>query len=260
MTLHTEVHGSGPTLVVLPSFSLDGHATARAFEPVLERYGDWARVYVDLPGTGRSPGGDPTSDAVLAAVADTVDAHTGGGPFAVAGWSYGGYLGLGLVRRFQDRVTGALLACTGTRIRSADRDLSGTFASAAAPGWLDRIPEHLHGHLRQAVGRQTAEVAGRVAELIAGNAATDERFLELLRGDGFALRDEHVATTTDRPVVVLAGRRDRVAGYRNSLEMATGLPRGDVLLSATAGHYLPLEEPDLLAAGAARLAEALGEA
>lgn len=257
MTLHTEVHGQGEPLVVLPSFSLDGRCTARALEPGLARCGDWARLYVDLPGTGASPGRHPTSDAVLAAVVDTVAAHAGDAPFAVAGWSYGGYLALGLSRRFPERIAGALLVCTGTRIRPPDRDRSGTLASVETAGWLDQVPEHLHDHLRQAVGRQTAEVAGRVAGLIAGNAPTDERFLERLRGEAFALSDEAVPTTIERPVVVLAGRSDRVAGYRSALQLADALPRGDVLLSATAGHYLPLEEPGLFAAGAARFAEEL---
>ena len=59
----------------------------------------WQRLYVDLPGTGASPAGEPRSDAVLADVVAAVDSLLGGRPFVAAGWSYGGYLAAGLARR-----------------------------------------------------------------------------------------------------------------------------------------------------------------
>lgn len=232
---------------------------ARVFEPAFkERRGGEgsngvARLYVDLPGTGRSAAVAPTSDAVLDAVVATIDGLVGTGPFSVAGWSYGGYLALGLLRRLPQRVASALLVSTGTKIRPEDRDLSGTLASAEEPGWLGPVPRHLHDHVRQAVGRQTRPVAARVAELVARNAPTDGTFLDRLRAEGFRLADEDVPNTSDRPIVMLAGRRDRVAGFRSLVRALAGFPHADLLLSATAGHYLPLEEPDLLAAGVDRL-------
>lgn len=258
MPLATQVVGHGHPTVVLPSFSLDGQSMARAFEPAFlaqeraSRGGGVTRIYVDLPGTGASPAVEPTSDAVLDAVVATVDEAVGRGGFSVVGWSYGGYLALGLLRRLPDRVASALLVCTATRIRPADRDLSGTMTPRDTPGWLDDVPAELHDHLCQAVGLRTATVAARVAALIAGNAPTDDTYLGRLRRDGFALADEDAVTVTDRPVVVLAGRRDRVAGYRSMVDALSGFDRGDLLLSATAGHYFPLEEPGLLVAGAAR--------
>lgn len=261
--LATRVVGRGHPTVVLPSFSLDGRSMARVFEPAFlaqdaaaDPSGGVARIYLDLPGTGASPAAHPTSDAVLDAVTTTVDDTVGAAAFSVVGWSYGGYLALGLLRRLADRVASALLVCTGTRIGPADRDLSGTRASPDAPGWLTGAPAHLHGHLHQAVGRRTATVAARVAALLVGNSPTDDAYLGRLRRDGFALADENAATVTDRPVVVLAGRRDRVAGYRSMLDALSGFDRGDLLLSATAGHYLPVEDPELLVAGVARWAAA----
>ncbi len=64
MTLHVVRYGDGCPVVVLPSFSLDHQAIA-AVEPVFAGTTDWVRLYVDLPGTGGSPAGQPQSDAVL---------------------------------------------------------------------------------------------------------------------------------------------------------------------------------------------------
>lgn len=90
MMLHVQPHGKDRPLVVLPSFSLDHAAMATTVEPVFADPHGWRRLYVDLPGTGGSPPGEPRSDATLDAVVDTIRAELGDERFAVLGWSYGG--------------------------------------------------------------------------------------------------------------------------------------------------------------------------
>lgn len=87
MTLHLQSHGSGRDLVVLPSFSLDHAAMAATVEPAFADLGGWRRLYVDLPGTGGSPSGQPSSDAVLDEIVGTIRVEPGDERFAVAGWS-----------------------------------------------------------------------------------------------------------------------------------------------------------------------------
>jgi pimeloyl-ACP methyl ester carboxylesterase len=75
--LESYVAGTGRPIVVLPSLGL-GHSAMRvAFEPAFSSATDWSRRYLDLPGTGGSPPGEPTSDAVLADVIATLDAALG---------------------------------------------------------------------------------------------------------------------------------------------------------------------------------------
>ena len=251
MTLHVEQHGEGDPLVVLPSFGLDHRAMAAAVDTAFAAVPGWARLYCDLPGTGLSAGGDPTSDAVVGAVAQTLDEHLGGRPFALAGWSYGSYLAAGLARRRAGQIRGLLLICAGLKIRPQDRDLTGVLDSVAQHDWLAEVPVELHEHLRQAVGRQTRAVAGRIAAVIDANGPTDEAYLDALRADGFALSDEDAATVLDAPSCVLAGRRDRVAGYQDPFRALDHLGQAECTVLADAGHYLPLEAPDRLAASVA---------
>jgi pimeloyl-ACP methyl ester carboxylesterase len=160
--LESYVAGTGRPIVVLPSLGL-GHSAMRvAFEPAFSSATDWSRRYLDLPGTGGSPPGEPTSDAVLADVIATLDAALGTDEsFLVAGWSYGGYLAAALAQRMPERVAGLLMVCSGFKIRPADRDLSGVLASSPEPGWLASAPSRLHEYLSTAVGCQTATAANR---------------------------------------------------------------------------------------------------
>lgn len=247
MTLHLQVHGSGRPLVVLPSFSLDHAAMAAAVETVFAEQSGWRRLYIDLPGTGGSPRGQPRSDVVLDEVVGTIRAELGDERFAVIGWSYGGYLAAGVTRRLPEQVSGLMMVCTGFRIRPEDRDLTGVLASTPEPGWLDHVPPALHYHFTHAVGSQTTEVAERILAALARNGPTDEGYLASLRADGFALSDEAAPTLCDAPVCFLTGQRDRVIGFA-SLSAAVGLyGHAAHTTISSAGHYLPLEQPAVFA-------------
>jgi pimeloyl-ACP methyl ester carboxylesterase len=246
--LHREDRGEGRALVVLPSFGLARRAMARTVEPVFPSGAGWRRIYVDLPGTGRSPAGEPRSDDVLGAVVDTVRAEVGGGPFAVLGWSYGGFLAAGLTRRMAPQARGLMMVCSGFRIRPGQRDLTGVLPSEPRPGWLDTVPARWHDHLTVAVGRQTAEVARRVAALLDDGEPSDDAYLDELRAGGFHLADEGSPGPLRIPMCLLAGRRDRIVGYAAVYDALGSYDRADFVLSGDAGHYLPLEEPALFAA------------
>lgn len=220
---------------------------ASAIEPAFAQAG-YRRLYIDLPGTGGSPAGEPRSDNVLEDVIDTIREQLGDEPFAVLGWSYGGFIAAGVARRVGSQARGLMMVCSGFQIRPEMRDLSGVLPSDPEPGWLSAVPARWHDHFAQAIGRQTAEVAQRVASVLERNDATDGNYLSELRADGFALSDELTPGPRAAPACFIAGRRDRVAGYAGLLSALDRYDRADYVVSSDAGHYLPLEEPALFSA------------
>lgn len=246
--LKTREVGAGRPLVVLPGFGLDGAVMAACFEPALTSGAGtgWRRLYVDLPGMG-SPAGEPSSEAVLGEVVDTLEQV--GEPVALAAHSYGGYLAAALTRRRPELLDRVLLVCPGVVIDRARRDLTGVLPSAPrAAGWLDDVPEALRDHFAQAVGTQTRAVARAIATALAERAPGDDEYLERLQASGYALADEAVPPTFPRTTTVLTGRRDRVTGYRDALRLLEGYPAGSFVALAGAGHYLPFEQPGPFAA------------
>jgi pimeloyl-ACP methyl ester carboxylesterase len=235
--------GAGSPVLVLPSFGFTQRATAAVFEPTLSQVSGLERLYVDLPGTGGSPPVEPSSEAVLESVIETAD-HFEGRPFLVVGWSYGGFLALALARRLPASVRGLLLVCTAPKVHPDERDLTDTLDSCAERGWLDGVDTDLHDHFRVAVGRQEREVADRIAATLALNGARNDRYLTRLRTEGFVLSDQEAPTRLDIPINVLAGRRDRIAGFLPAMNLCRHHPDADLTILARAGHYLPLEEPD----------------
>jgi pimeloyl-ACP methyl ester carboxylesterase len=131
MSLHVQLHGGGRPLVVLPSFGLDHAAMAETIEPVIADHLGWCRLY-------GSPSGDPRSDVVLDNVVGVIGEDPGDKRFAIAGWSYGGYLTTGVARRLPRQVAGLMMICSGFKIRPEDRDLTGVLDSDPEPGRMCR--------------------------------------------------------------------------------------------------------------------------
>jgi pimeloyl-ACP methyl ester carboxylesterase len=247
MVLAVRERGAGRPIVLLPWFGLGGAVTELAFEPAFAEPTGWRRIYVDLPGTGRSAVVASSSDAVLDAVRETVDSVVGTAPYLLAGCSYGGYLAAGLARQDPERVEGLLLVCAGMKIRPADRNLARLVPSTPQPHWLDDVPEPLREHFAHAVGRQSRSVAERVRHAFAVNGPSDEDYLGLLRSTGYRLSDEHAPAVYPGPTTLVAGRRDRVVGYLDIFDALDRYPDAGYHALDGAGHYLPFERPTMFA-------------
>jgi pimeloyl-ACP methyl ester carboxylesterase len=230
-------------MVVLPWFGSSGRFAACAVEPALIDVPGYQRIYVDLPSTDQSPPCAASSDDVLVEVAEWVRAELGREPFALMGFSYGGYLAAALAHRLPGQVSRLLLVCSGVKMRPDQRDLSDVLPSHPEPGWLDGVDADLHEHLTHAVGVQTRAVAQRLVEAFNANGPTDDGFLTELRGH-YELSDEASASQLDSPVRIIAGRRDRIAGFKDQFNACLQWPNSDYVLLASAGHYLAFEEAD----------------
>jgi pimeloyl-ACP methyl ester carboxylesterase len=242
--LSARIRGEGLPIVLLPGFGLNSAVMSAAFEPVFAAISGWRRIYLDLPGTGGSAPVDPHSDAVLDAVQETVESMISPAPFLLAGWSYGGYLTAGLVRRMPTQILGLLLVCAGGRIDPDERNLSRVLPSVPEPDWLAEVPDELRAHFSHAIGCQSRSVANRVARAFELNGPNADDYLDVLRSTGYQLSDESSPHHFDGNVMLLAGRQDRIAGRLDQFDALKHYGHGSFVALADAGHYLPFEQPE----------------
>jgi pimeloyl-ACP methyl ester carboxylesterase len=272
MILSAQAYGEGRPLILLPWFGLDHAVMAAACEPALAGT-PWRRIYLDLPGTGKSAPVEPRTDAVADAVAETIDALAGRARVPLVGCSYGGYLAAELARRDPGRIAAILLVCSGVRIKPGERDLSGVLPAVPEPGWLDDVPEHLREYFERAIGFQTRAAADRVTAGFLANGPTDGQYLRALQSTGYQLSSERSLSALKVATTVIAGRRDAIVGYRDQFDLATeistagvsaagigapeistpeistgagradGMAAADYVCLGDAGHFLPFEQP-----------------
>lgn len=92
MSIYHKVIGEGFPIVILHGWTLDHQVMLHALEPVFEKQNGWKRIYIDLPGMGRSKPHPSiqNSDDMLEAVLRLLDEMIPDEQLIVCGYSYGG--------------------------------------------------------------------------------------------------------------------------------------------------------------------------
>jgi len=236
-----EVRGEGRPILLIHGWSADRDYMLADLEPIFDEHPGWQRIYFDLPGHGATPAPEwlSTQDQMISIVRGFVDAVLPDAPFAIVGSSYGGHLGLGLVRSIPDRLSGAGLlvpavpAPDGT-LDAADavvlfEDTSIFEDLAPDEEWMrDTLVVHerwmvdeIRAHDMPAYRRADYGFLARLeANLIATGAAGRP-------GPPF-----------DRPSLILAGRQDSTVGYRAAWALLDEFPRATYAVLDMAGHQL----------------------
>jgi 3-oxoadipate enol-lactonase/4-carboxymuconolactone decarboxylase len=237
--------GAAPLLVLGPSL---GTSVEALWGPAASRLADsFHLVGWDLPGHGRSeaPAGSFSVADLAAAVLDVVDRAAGpGAPFAYAGVSLGGAVGLQLLLDAPDRVTSAAVLCTGAKIGTPEswadraeqvrasgtpRMVEGSAKRWFAPGFIERKPERTTA-LLHSLQDADAEGYSLACEALAA----------------FDVRDRLGEIAT--PVLAVAGSADEPTPPASLAEIADGVQSGRFVVLDDVAHLAPAENPDAVAA------------
>ncbi|TDD18065.1 alpha/beta hydrolase [Kribbella turkmenica] len=223
--MHYESFGDGRSIVFLPGWGGDAGEGRDVHEPVFDGRAGRRRIYVDPPGTGKSPAdpGITDQDGMLAAILELIDEVVGTERFALAGTSAGGLLSRGIVKRDPSRVLALLLRVPGVIVDRTRRTLP-TTAVTKSPGW----------HEKQ---RRYYDVA---------DAQADFGFLDRIQGDPatYALREDP-AVRFDRPTLIVTGRRDTMTGYADAWSILDDYPQATYVVLDREGHELPVRSTAL---------------
>lgn len=238
--------GTGRPLVVLHGLPLDHTAMEPSFEPVFEHRAGWRRIYVDLPGHGKSPAPDwiRSNDDMARAVEEFIEALLPGQRFALAGQSYGGYLARAVTHRLASRMLGLMLWVPARYPREERHPAAGTiFVEDAAK--MSELHSEMEKWLGGLLTIQDAPGVDAIRSLIApATERSDEAFLAPVTGSKLTFDPE--STPFVRPTLILCGRQDTLVGYRDQLELLEKYPRATVGILDYAGHFLGLTEQNEL--------------
>ena len=244
MTLHAEVTGSGPTLVLLHGFT----GSIATWEPALALLAARHRVVaIDLPGHGGSPVPDGGLPRVAHQLVGTLD-RLGIERASWLGYSLGGRAALHVALAHPDRVDRLVLESTSPGLadaaaratRASDDDLLALrlerdglepFVDAwmAQPLFATQrrlAPDLLARERTRRLGHDPARLAAALRAMGAGRQAPLWDRLSTLR----------------LPILVVAGEDDHQ--YRAiAAAMTAGLPDARVAVIPDAGHAVHLENP-----------------
>ena len=251
MTLHVEIRGNGPDLVLLHGWALHGGM----WGPWLDRLAGHARLHVvDLPGHGRS--GWPVATHDLSGLARAVYPHVPRDA-VVLGWSLGGMLALELGRRHARHLRALILMATTPKFLAGpdwehglDPAVLDEFSSGLALDYRRTVQNFLA--LQTRGDEHALETLRLLRSKLASHGEPDRRALatglDVLRSAD--LRDDLPHVTL--PALVIAGDHDRLTLPGAGRELAARLPMARFRSIERSGHAPFLSHPDEV------LAEVLG--
>lgn len=246
--IYYEEYGTGTPVVMIHGFSPDHRLMKGCMEPIFKEREGYRRIYLDLPGMGRTKDYEEiqNTDEMLEAVIELIDNMLPKQEFLIAGESYGGYITRGIIAKMAERVRGAAFICPMIIPAHAERTL----------------PEHAnlqvdHDFLGTLTKEEREDFSGIQVvlneynwkrykeEVVAGLKAADPGHLEKIsRAYGFTFPIDQIEFL--KPCVFLVGRQDHITGYHDAYNILDKYPRATLSILDTAGHNLQIEQEELL--------------
>ncbi|MDF0529978.1 alpha/beta hydrolase [Tsukamurella sp. 8F] len=237
--------GTGTPVVFLHGFPVD-HRILLPLDGVFERAGGWRRLYLDLPGMGRTPVDDVAStDDIVDAVVVEIDARLGAAPFALVGNSFGGMVARAVAERLRDQVLGLATIAGAVVADHARRTLPDHTVLRRDDDAVAIAAENgaAQDYVEMAVVQSPDGARAFVEHVWPGLEAADEHAVERIRSR-YALGSEpEDAEPLAIPTLFVTGRQDATVGYRDTWSTVEHYPRATFVVLDSAGHNVHLENP-----------------
>ena len=251
VAVYYEEVGVGRPLFMLHGWGLDHRYIANDMEPFFTGRTGWRRIYLDLPGMGKTPGADwiSTHDQMLAVILEFIDTIAPGERFTITGTSYGGYLARGVVYRRNAQIDGVLLNVPAIEIDDSKRNLPAHRVLREDAEFLGALkPEEQE--MRDLIVAQSLDVLSKFRELISPAAAlADQEFLERLdMSPAFSFDVDTFPETCSAPTLIVTGRFDHWCGYQEAYRLLDQYPRATFAVLDRSGYALSFEQPALFTA------------
>lgn len=221
-----------PALVLCPGLLNDG----RVFAPQIAALRDRAELVV----------ADVAAHDSLAAIAAATLARVSG-PFALLGFSMGGYVAFEILRQAPSRITHLALLDTSARPDTAEqtaqrRAMLRLAETGAFRGVTPRLLPRLVHPSRLKDPSVTEPIFAMAAD-IGLDGFRRQQIAIMSRPDNRPL-----LTAVQVPTLVLCGRDDQLTPPELSKEIAAGIAGARLVLVERCGHVSPLEHPQVVTA------------
>ena len=230
-----------PTLVLLHGLLND----ERVWEPVASRLR--RRADIRIPNLRRQ---DSMTQMSLDAWADVADVPADT-PLVLAGFSMGGYVALQMLADAPRRVAALALVDTSCRPEPAENlpVRQATMAGLQRDFDAETLAILRRGVHANNLSNVTLMLTGqRIMREVGADAAVRQIQAIIGRAD-----HREMLAQLDLPVLVLCGRVDQVTPLALSREAAALIPGAQLHIVEDAGHWTPLEQPEVVAEQLGRL-------
>jgi pimeloyl-ACP methyl ester carboxylesterase len=235
----------GIPIFFIHGFELDRTLLIDTFENVFRSEStDFRRIYFDLPGMGQTPIGNLTStDDIYKQLINFIDSNLyTNEKFIVCANSYGAYLGLGLIKKFQNQILGMFLLSPLTVPNKMNRKVEKLSNIIVNSSILDSKNTH-HFFATNVIISKTKEYLYR-KQVEIPIAHSNKCALKMIENRQYALSFDIFENSSRFKglITVILGKQDNVVGYKNQLKLKTAFRKVNIIVLKDAGHNVQIDQ------------------
>jgi pimeloyl-ACP methyl ester carboxylesterase len=247
LKIYYETYGDGIPILMIHGYGIDHNVMTGCMEPIFKGRPEWKRIYLDLPGMGRTRVSNrlKNSGDMLRTVIRFCEEVIPDRNFSVVGESYGGYLARGLVHDMPECLNGVLLICPVIIADREKRELPQRQVFVRDAELLAGMDPDLRKMFERMLVLQDKRRWERFQlEILPGMKTKDTVFINWFKKNGydFSFDPDKLERPFDKPSLVLAGRQDTSVGYADLLKIVENYSRGTFAILDRAGHGLEVEQ------------------
>ncbi len=248
--INYEIEGEGKPIIILHGLGCDHNMMKACLEPVFTKKSCYKRIYIDLPGMGKSVGkiDDASSDEILDILLHLIESNISEN-YLLVGESYGGYLARGILSQQVKKVDGLMLLCPVVIPENEKRTLPNDKLEIKDSAFLEMLSdEERNLFCEYAVIANEITYKRYISEILPGIKMADSKFLtELEKNYAFSFDADRVIREAvfDKPTLFLCGRQDVCVGYKDLQKLMDDYSRASFVVLDSAGHNLQIEQSSL---------------
>lgn len=247
--INYEIIGEGKSILFLHGYYSDKTVMTASMEPVFSKKDGYKRIYLDLPGMGKSESANwiNNSDKMLDIIIGFIEKIIPDEKFLIAGISYGGYLARGVIYKLSDRIDGVALICPIVIPEYKKRNLPEHMVLVKDEILLSKLTPEAAEDFNNFLVVQSERIYDRYQnEVMSGVAAANSDFLQIIMKDGYGFSfDVDSVQKFDKPALILSGRQDDSVGYKDIWNLIENYPHATFSVIDCAGHNLQIEQEEL---------------
>jgi len=244
-SVHYEIYGDGRPILILHGWPVDHTLMTSSFEQIFKNIDGWKRIYIDLPGMGRTPGSKSikTHEDMLKVLIKFIDKVINNERFYLVGFSYGAYLTCGLIHRLQDTIDGVMMVGPLIYAGQGKRILPERTILNQNPKFIEELKANNFEQASNLHVDQNEEYLDFIINVaIPARARADYEFLDKIDFDEeLSFIQDEITITFDKPALVITGKQDHVVGYENAWDLSKSFPRATFAVLDYSGHIVALE-------------------
>ena len=247
ITVEYEEHGEGIPVIMLHGFSADRLMLISCMEPIFKNKSGFKRIYLDLPGMGKTPGERwiDTTDKMLQVVLDFIDKVIPNESFLIVGESYGGYLARGIINKKMDDVDGLLLICPVIVATHSKRTVDKKVILYKDEELLLKLTKEERESFESmfvVLNKENWERYNK--EIYQSLKFANASFLRYLmfKGYDFSPDVDKFEKPFEKPTTFIMGRQDNVVGFKDAFRILDNFPGASFIVLDGAGHNVQIEQ------------------